>query len=320
MADNPPQNTHFDFEVLIDDYFININSNSTLSPIDKKKVLSIVNDFEDGNWRYSKFQSFIWDNIVDTALSYKDRMALLDRSQTSLVEAAKKLRLTDINKDQVGQGSELAEIVLYGIMKHHYKALPAVPKIFYKQNAKDNAKGADSVHIVVEDDDKFSIWFGEAKFYNSIDDDRLSTIIESVQNSLQTDKLKKENSIITSVSDLKLCLTDNASLHERIISLLDTNNSIDNIKPILHIPILLLHECSITAGTQELTDKYRKDIIEYHKNRAEIYFEKQIQKVEKTIFKYSEIHFHLILFPVPKKEPIIDAFVENVQHYRKQGN
>ena len=90
---------------------------------------------------------------------------------------------------------ELAEILLYGLMKEHYKALPVVPKIFYKQNTKDNAKGADSVHIVIEDG-KYSIWFGEAKFYNSLEEARFDTIIKSVETTLQTDKLKKENSII----------------------------------------------------------------------------------------------------------------------------
>ena len=52
-------------------------------------------------------------------------------------------------------------------MKHHYGALSAVPKIFYKQNVQDNAKGADSVHIVLNNND-FSIWFGEAKFYPNL--------------------------------------------------------------------------------------------------------------------------------------------------------
>ncbi|SPX12645.1 Domain of uncharacterised function (DUF1837) [Escherichia coli] len=39
--------------------------------------------------------------------------------------------------------------------------------------------------------------FGEAKFYNSIEDARLSSIINSVGDALRTDKLRKENSIIT---------------------------------------------------------------------------------------------------------------------------
>ncbi|MGY8685369.1 Hachiman antiphage defense system protein HamA [Bradyrhizobium sp. UFLA05-153] len=70
----------------------------------------------------------------------------------------------------------------------HY---PVVTKIFYKQNDQDNAKGADSVHIVVNGDD-FTLWFGEAKFYNSIADARLDAVVTSVLNSLSTDKLKKE--------------------------------------------------------------------------------------------------------------------------------
>ena len=54
-------------------------------------------------------------------------------------------------------------------MKDYYNALPVVPKIFYKQNRNDNAKGADSVHLVLTDDmSDFSVWFGEAKFYKSL--------------------------------------------------------------------------------------------------------------------------------------------------------
>jgi len=308
-----------EFEVIINDFFINVKPDSKLNLIDKKKVLSLINDFQDGNWRYSKFQAFIWDNIAETSLSYKDRMALINRSQSTLTEAAKKIRLTDLAKDQDGQGSELAEIVLYGIMKHYYNALPIVPKIFYKQNPQDNAKGTDSVHIVVDDSNSFSIWFGEAKFYNSIEDERLYTVVDSVEESLRSEKLEKENSIITSISDLKLYLGEDSDLYGNIISFIETGASIDQLKPILHIPILLLHECAITEKNTELTDEYRKAIIDYHKERAESYFKKQIRKVSKSIFKYSEIHFHLILFPVPKKEPIVAAFVENVQHYKKQG-
>lgn len=198
-----------DFDILIDDLFLNMCQDKTLSPLDNKYVLSLVNDFEDGSWRYSKFQNFIWDNIAETSLSKKERDKLVCKSHSTLIAAAKNLRLTDA--DEMGSGSELAEIVLYGIMKYYYHALPVVPKIFYKQNSQDNAKGADSVHIVIEDDKDFSLWFGEAKFYNNIEDARLNAIVESVSNSLQTDKLKKENSVITNILDIDL-LIDNDEL------------------------------------------------------------------------------------------------------------
>lgn len=303
-----------DFDILIDDSFIQMCQNEALSPIHNKYVLSLVNDFEDESWRYSKFQSFIWDNIAETSLSQKEREKLVSKSHSELVAAAKNLRLTDA--DEVGSGSELAEIVLYGIMKHYYNALPVVPKIFYKQNAQDNAKGADSVHIVIEKDNDFSLWFGEAKFYNSIEDARLNTIIDSINNSLQTEKLKKENSIITNVSDID-SLVDNHELCKKIKDALSPQESIDSIKPKIHIPILLLHECSITQGANCMSDEYKESIVNYHKDRANSYFKKQIEHLG-AIFRYGEIKFHLILFPVPSKKNIVDKFISNVKFYKEQ--
>jgi hypothetical protein len=187
------------FKILINDLFSNTNTDNLITPVANKSVVSMINDFENGKWRTQVFQNFIWDNITETSLSYKERDSLVDQSHSLLTSAAQNLRLTDKDGD-ISKGSELAEIILYGIMKHHYKALPVVPKIFYKQNPQDNAKGADSVHIVIENDGTdFSIWFGEAKFYNSIEDARLGDIIESVENSLLTEKIKKENSIITNI-------------------------------------------------------------------------------------------------------------------------
>lgn len=306
---------NLDFEVLIDVAFANINTDINLSPIANKNVLSLINDFEDGNWRYTKFQRFIWDNIAETSLSYQERESLVGEPQTTLANAAKNLRLTD-KEDEIGKGSELAEIVLYGLMKHHYNALPVVPKIFYKQNPQDNAKGADSVHIVIENENDFSIWFGEAKFYNSIENARLDTIIESVENSIQTDKLRKENSIITNVSDIDYLIT-NEEMRDNIKKLLSQKESIDGLKSKLHIPILLLHECSITKGSTDLTQEYKNAIIAYHEDRAKSYFTKQLNKIS-NIHRYSEITFHLILFPVPCKKTIVDKFIANVEFHKNQ--
>ncbi len=303
-----------DFEILIDESFFEICSEDELAPIDNKSVLSLINDFEDGQWRYKKFQNFIWDNIAETALSYEERQCLVNQSHSILTAAAQNLRLTDKEKD-ISKGSELAEIVLYGVMKHHYGALPVVPKIFYKQNAQDNAKGADGVHIVVDEGD-FSLWFGEAKFYNSIEDARLTSIVTSVGNSLKTDKLKKENSIITNISDID-SLIDDDSLKNEIKSALSNKNSIDDLKPKIHIPIFILHECEITEKIDRLSAEYRSSVIKYHKDRANSYFKKQINSIG-NIFGYGDIKFHIILFPVPKKDKIVEKFVKNVEHYKEQ--
>jgi hypothetical protein len=303
------------FEILIDDIFSVINQDDALMPIENKRVLSIINDFEDGSWRYDKFQKFIWNNIKETALSYKERQALVDEGEDSvLTEAAKNLRLID-DKEDAGEGGEIAEILLYGIMKNYYKALPVVPKIFYKQNTQDFAKGADSVHIVVEDETTFSLWLGESKFYNSIENARFDKIADSVNNSISKGKLKKENSIITNVSDLNDLPEISDSLRKDIKSALDRNVSIDEIKPILNIPILLLHECGITKAATHLTNEYIEEIKNYHKDRATQYFKKQIAKCS-GVDKYSEIKFHIILFPVPEKKKIVDKFTQKANVYR----
>ncbi len=304
------------FEILIDDSFANTNRDVTITPVDNKRVLSMINDFEDGKWRFQEFQNFIWDNIAETSLSFKERESLVDKSHSILTSAAQSLRLTDKDGD-ISKGSELAEIILYGIMKHHYNALPVVPKIFYKQNPQDNAKGADSVHIVIENGGTdFSIWFGEAKFYNSIEDARLGVIIESVENSLLTDKIKKENSIITNVSDINHLIGDEI-LRNKIKAALAPKESLDYLKPKLHIPILLLHECAITKAQTTLTDDYKNELIEYHKQRSESYFKKQINKFG-GLHMYSVIHFHVILLPVPDKKEIVDKFVSIADFYKNQ--
>src|SRR5690606_31113441 len=153
-------------------------------------------------------------------------------------------------------------------------------------------------------------WFGEAKFYNSIEDYRLDAIVASVMASLSTDKLKKENAIITSVSDLDGLQID-PTLCGNIRAALSNRESIDNLKSKIHIPILILHECGDTAKSKYLSDFYKDKIKLYHQSRAEAYFSKQMTKAI-NVHKYDEISFHIILFPVPNKKEIIDAFVKTV--------
>lgn len=305
------------FEILIDDNFCDLYPDSKLIPIKNKRILSIVNDFEDGKWRFEKFQRFIWNNIKETALSVQERHALISEGEDSiLTESAKKLRLIDDPLDiDNGKGGEIAEILLYGIMKNHFNAIPVVPKIFYKQNRNDYAKGADSVHIVIEDDEIFSIWFGESKFYKTIENSRLQKIVDSVNESLKLDKLKKENSIITNISDIDKLDSISDILKIKIKKLLSQEESIDVIKPILNIPILLLHQCEITEKTTCFNEDYKNKIIEYHKDRATKYFEKQINTCS-NIHMYSEIKFHIILFPVANKKEIEDRFILKANSYR----
>ena len=303
------------FDVLIDSGFADICTNPDLTLIDNKSVLSFLNDFEEGKWRRERFLEYVWNNIAETALSKKERDCLIGSPLSLLKASAKNLRL--LENDEVGKGSEISEILLYGIMKDYYKALPVVPKIFHKQNRNDNAKGADSVHVVLTDDmTDFSVWFGEAKFYKSLSSAALDNVVESVKNSLDKDKVKKENSIITDLRDLDEFEMP-AELRQQIYALLDQDRSIDALKPKLHIPILLLHQCKSTAAATQMDAAYLDAIRKKHLKIANEYFEKQVGVLKDIVHQYEVIHFHLILFPVPDKEVIVNEFLDLAAVYRK---
>lgn len=121
------------FDIIINKCLWEIKPTSDTLDLDKNDfLLSVINGFEEGKWRKNEFHKFVMNNIAQTGLSAEDRDNLYSESPyTTITESIKNLRLVD--KDN-GKGSEIAEIVLYGIMRYHYNALPVVPKIFYKQN------------------------------------------------------------------------------------------------------------------------------------------------------------------------------------------
>ncbi len=305
------------FEVLLEDEVASFASNEA-GLVGNESLLSLANDYEDGEWRYSRFGDFIWDSIQETALSQSERAAWIGSPMTMLRVAAERLRICDDN----GKGSELAEIFLYGVMRRHYGALPAVPKIFHKQNRNDNAKGADSVHVVVSDGGAFELWLGEAKFYKSISDSDFDTFISSVENTLDKVAIRKENSIILGVRDLEECLKSRYSediaegIYGDIRRALAPETSVDGIRRILHIPILLIDECDITKRSTVFDEEYRNAVKEHHKKRAVVYFTRQVERLKDKVHMYSEVWFHLILFPIPDKKKIVDEFLSMARRLR----
>jgi len=280
-----------------------------------KFLLSYLNDFESNEWRYGHFVRFVLDSLCATALSKMERDKLPTSPMSAMSKAAKNLRISDeLEKSTSGLGSELAEILLYGIMNMHYKALPVVPKIYYKQNTRDTAKGADSVHIVIENDRDFSLWYGEAKFYADLDD-AITSAISSVKDTISDDKLRKENSLVTSMSDLEKLVTDR-ELYNSISTMLSSDTSLDRIKPILHIPILLLHECQITARHSQMTEEYCDEMKSFYETKAQVFF-KRLNRRCVNVPGYEHIAFHLILFPVPNKDHVVKRFYDFAKALRE---
>lgn len=102
------------FHIVLSCPFADILSDTSISPIENKDTLCMVQDFEDGAWRINDFLDYIWDNVAQTALNQAERMALGSRPSSMLVRAAKNLRITDNDI----AGGEIAEILLYAIMRN----------------------------------------------------------------------------------------------------------------------------------------------------------------------------------------------------------
>lgn len=294
------------FDVIVDDVLRNL-SLSTTDDLDRKSLLSLINGFEDGDWMTEKFETFIWDHIEQTALSKSERDALIGQPFSILKNSAKKLRLLSSEDDN--KGGEIGEILLYGVMNKYFGALPVVPKIFYKQNASDYAKGADSVHIVLDSSSDYSLWLGESKFYNSVDESRLQKIVLSIEELLKSEKLKKEFTIVTSLKELEKHVSSQ-EVRQRITNDLKDGISLDDIKKRLHVPILILFECEITSTASKMSKEYQDKIKTHHLDIASRYVKKQNELLKAEVWGYADISFHMILFPVPEKDSIVKRFFE----------
>ncbi|EAK0342785.1 hypothetical protein HpCK35_18950 [Helicobacter pylori] len=169
----------------------------TINDLCNKFLLSLINDYEEGEWRFEKFNDYIMNTLAETALSKIEKDALREEPFSLIKNSIKNL-----NKRE----GEIGEIFLYGIMKQYYNALTIVPKIFYKQNTNDYAKGADSVHLTIENQE-CHLWLGESKFYKNISD-AINEAIKSIKDLLKKDKLNKETSIIMGVGDFKLFIEE----------------------------------------------------------------------------------------------------------------
>ena len=158
----------------------------------------------------------------------------------------------------------------------------------------------------------FNLFYGGSWFY-PYHQNVMFTLLLGLLAICQIDKIKKENSIITSIKDLEYVITD-PIVRKNVQTVLRRDTPIDEIRKRLHIPILLLHECEKTNSATELTDEYLEEIKNYHLNRAIRFFTSQNNRQSKEkIYGYEKIQFHLILFPVPRKDEIVNWFVERAK-------
>lgn len=133
-----------------------------------------------------------------------------------------------------------------------------------------------------------------------------------------------ESCLILGYKDLDICV-NNTNLSDRIKACLSLNTSLDEIKKVLHIPIMFLHECDLTNSANALSEAFKTSLISKHKSCALSFF-KKLNEQQRTfkdedgdtgIYLFDAISFHLILFPVPNKESIITKFYEKANSIKQ---
>lgn len=295
----------FPFDVIIADERLCSLDHKYEQTLEEERLLGLANDYEDSKWRETLFFNKIMDYLKLCALSSEEK----DKCQQSPYSSTKLAvsRLRNCTNSRSDSSGEMGEILLYGIMHYYFHAVESVPKIFYKQNHNDLVTGADSIHIVLEEDD-FSFWLGEAKFYKNINR-AMKSAVSSVINMLDRAKLSKEKSYISGLLELKKCPTL-SNYQSEIEKILSGCSSVDNFRNKLHIPVLLVCEDKEVKEAKELNDELRQKLRNKYIQSASKFFENLKSCLIEATHLIKGVKFHLIIFPVPNIKKINTKFTK----------
>ena len=296
----------FPFDVIIADDKLCTLATAYVQNLEEERLLGIANDYEESKWRTKHFCKKIMDYLPLCALSKEEREKSQNARYSATEQAVGMLRCYVDDNAQKNSG-EIGEILLYGIMQHYFNAVESVPKIFYKQNTNDIVTGADSVHIVANDDD-FSFWLGEAKIYKNLNR-AMASAVESVKGMLERTKLNKEKSLILGLKELRQ--NQQLAPHiDSIVNILSENASIDDFRKKLHVPILLVCEDDKVAQSVELDADLRDYLRAKCIADAQRFYEKLKDQLNSVMHQCRNVRFHLILFPIPSVEEVNAQFVK----------
>lgn len=294
----------FPFDVIIADDRLCELASEYVQTLEEERLLGIANDYEEAKWRTRHFCKKIMDYLPLCALTQEEREKSLNNPYSVMEQAVGKLRCYAGENANKNSG-ELGEILLYGIMQNYFKAAESVPKIFYKQNTNDLVTGADSIHIIANEND-FTFWLGEAKVYKDLNQ-AMASAAKSVKDMLERAKLNKEKSIILGIKELR----KNKHLEAHIgtiENILSENASIDEFRKRLHVPILLVCEDEKVAQAEELDTDLRNYLRGKYIEGAQRFYEKLKAQLSTVIQQCRNVRFHLILFPIPSVDAVNEQF------------
>lgn len=257
---------------------------------------SLCAGYERGAWRQDDFVKYLFSYLIEFAFKWS-RLRMVDSATASLMieEAAKRI----YESDNFKRRGEFGELLLHAALRNHFDSEAAVAKIFYKSGDNDTVKGFDCVHVV-EGDNGLELWLGEAKFYSNAAQ-ALRDALASIEELTDTARFKRELTIVRGV-------VDDAWPHARAFRELTEGKSLDEVFPILRIPILLTYNSPAVDAHSQVTPEYEETL------RGEI--ESVFESFKARSKLPSEIFVHLILVPLKSKDQFAKALHKRLREYQ----
>lgn len=251
-------------------------------------LLGLCAGYELGQWRSAQFAKYLIRHLIEFVYPMEEWNAA---NSTTGVEMTARAAEAVYKTQKYENRGEIGELILFAVLRAHYDALPVISKFFFKSAVNDTVKGFDAVHFLVGEDG-LELWLGEVKFYSDASV-AIRDAIRELRDHLDAEYLRGEFTWIGNK------MRAGGQHYEEIRRLLDEKISLDQVFPVVHIPLLITYE-SQTIGAHNIVDKAYKAALE---NELRHHFE-----AFKGRCAVQRVSVHLILVPLGSKRALQEAF------------
>ncbi len=258
--------------------------------------------FDQNLYRLQPFAEVIMKTLPEFALGYEVEGVLNQDVYERLKKAAEMMYKTDKYKSR----GEFGELILHLLLRDFCNTVPLVSKIYFKDAKNVAVHGFDAIHVT-SNEDKKSLWLGEAKMYK-IGNDGIDELIDDLKKHFKDDYLRDEFVLVR--NKVELLEERNISDKDHWLDLMHHHTTLDKIFSSITVPMLCVYDSDIYKDHNSVTEEYlsalNKEVKALHKR-----FDDKSRKIR------TDLDIILFLVPVPSKETLVDALntkLKNLQN------
>lgn len=253
--------------------------------------------FECEQWMVDQFVNHLFEYLPEFALKYDE---FQNMNGANAVKKIKKLAKTIYQSDKFKNRGEFGELILHSIIREMHHTIPAISKIYYKDSANDTVKGFDAVHVV-NTEVGLELWLGEAKFYSNARN-AVRDVVEELKMHVDAKFLHNEFLFLQNKID------SNWPHADKLKKLMDGDTSLDDVFPIVRIPVLLTYNSEELAKHTAITEDLTKDITEEF-DKIYQYFIDKLNNIK--------LEIHLYLLPLNTKDKLIEKLDKSLKTWQQ---